>query len=140
MTTRLQRYVDELYAVVEQVDGFPAAVERSTLRAFRRDEHPMLVIHQGREVISPDSAWPRSTRVRELLCTVHTAGAERDTSSEEVFEALQPIVIGYVADGLVQIEELGTDEPKYLQGDLDRMAVTKRFRLTYQTLDDSLSA
>lgn len=140
MTTRLQGYIDALYAAVDAAPGFPASTERSTLRAFSRDEPAMLVIHQGKEVVLPDSPWPMATRVRELLCTAHTAGADRDDASEAIFEALQPIVMNLTAVSLVLIEEFGTDEPKYMQGDLDRMAVTKRFRLTYQTMADSLAA
>lgn len=140
MTTRLQSYIDALYSAVETTPGFPAKTERSTLRAFKREEPAMLVIQPGREVVSPDSSWPMSTRIREVLCTAHTAGADRDDASEAIFEALQPIVMNFSAPALVLIEEFGTDEPKYAQADLDRMAVTKRFRITYQTAADSLSA
>lgn len=139
MTTRLQSYIDALYAAIEADPDFPAETERSTLRAFRRQDAAMLVIHRGREGISPDSALPRVTRVRELLFTAHTAGDGRDEASEAIFAALQPLVMRFSADALVQVEEYGTDEPKYVQGDLDRMAVTKRFRFTYQTMDDSLA-
>jgi len=140
MTTRLQSYIDTLYAAVEAAPGFPAMVERSTLRAFSRKEPAMLVIHPGKELVLPDSPWPMATRVRELLCTAHTAGADRDDASDAIFEALQPIVMGLAAPSIVQVEEFGTDEPKYVQGDLDRMAVTRRFRITYQTMADSLAA
>ena len=139
MTTLLQTYVDALYQSVDSSPDFPAVTEKSTLRAFRREDPLMLVIHLGKEGVSPDSRWPRATRIRELLCTAHTAGADRDDACEAIFEALQPIVMGFSADGLVMIEEFGTDEPKYVQGDLDRMMVTKRFRITYQTMDDSLA-
>lgn len=140
MTTRLQEYINGLYQAVEAKADFPAVAERSTLRAFTRDDPAMLVIHPGREVVSPDSPHPMATRIRELLFTAHTSGADRDDASESIFEALQPLVMGFTAPDIVQIEEFGTDEPKYVQGDRDRMAVTKRFRITYQTMADSLAA
>lgn len=139
MTTLVQRYLDGLYAAIESMPDFPALTERSTLRAFKRDDGPMIVIHLGKEAVL-EGPWPRSNRAREVLCTAHTAGEDREDQSEAVFEALQPIVMGFTADNLVQVEEIGTDEPKYAQADLNRMAVTKRFYFTYQTAADSLSA
>lgn len=138
MTTAFQTYRDGIKDSIEASAGFPAEVSTSTVRAFTRDEDKVLVLHAGREVIAPDGAWPRVIRIRELLCSVHTAGADRDDYAEAVFEALQPIVMQYAAPGLVKVEEFGTDEPKYLQGDLARMITTKRFRLTYQTEENSL--
>lgn len=137
--TLMQSYINALYAAVDQAPGFPAQTERSTLRAFRREDNCMLVIHLGRETVLDDSPWPRSNRAREVLCTVHTRGDDQGALSEATLEALQPIVMGFSADGLVQVEEIGTDEPKFVQADLDRMAVTKRFVFTYQTMADSLA-
>ena len=137
MTTLFQTYRDGIKAAVAATAGFPAQVETSTLRAFTRDDL-VLVLHPGKEVIA-DEAWPRVNRVRELLCSVHASGEDREDLAEQVFEALQPIVMGYDADGIVQIEEFGTDEPRYASGDQARMLLTKRFRIVYQTDSDSLS-
>ncbi len=139
MTTLLRTYIDALYAEIETIPDFPARIERSTLRAFRREEYPVVVIHRGAEVISDDSPWPIVTRHRHLLVSVHGAGEDAEEDVETVFEILQPVLSRFAAAGLVQIEEAGTDEPKYAQGDLTRMVVTRRWRLTYQTQQDSLS-
>ena len=82
---------------------------------------------------------PRVTRVREIHLIVHTCGDDHLQLAEEVFEAAQPIVMGYSGPNMVSIVEFGTDEPKYANGDLRRQVVTKRYRITYQTDDLELS-
>lgn len=138
MTTLFQGYRDGIVAALRAVPVFPAEVETSTLRAFTRDDDAVLVLHPGKEVVA-DGAWPRAERIRELLCSVHAAGDDREDVAEAVFEALQPIVMRYTAPGIVQIDEFGTDEPRFTSGDQARMLVTKRFRITYQTDADSLT-
>lgn len=140
MTTLFQVYRDGILAAIQAAPNFPALVETSTLRAFTRDEPSVLVLHTGKEVVSGEAAWPTSTRIRELLCSAQTAGEAREDFAEAIFEALQPIVMQFSAPGIVQIDEFGTDEPKFTSGDLPRMLMTKRFRITYQTQADSLSA
>lgn len=136
MTTLFQTYRDGIKSALEAA-AVPAEIETSTLRAFTRAE-TVLVLHAGKEVVA-DGAWPRVERIRELLCSVHVAGDNREDLAEAIFEALQPIVMGYSADGIVQIDEFGTDEPRFTSGDQARMLVTKRFRITYQTDAHSLS-
>lgn len=138
MTTLFQIYRDSIKSLIESPGNFPAIVETSTVRAFTREDGAVLVLHSGKEVIV-DEAMPRVTRVRELLCSVHTRGEDGEDVAEAIFEALQPIVMGYTEEGIVQIDEFGTDEPKFVPGDLTRALVTKRFRITYQTLSDSLA-
>lgn len=137
MTTLFQLYRDGIRDALLDAADFPAEVETSTLRAFTRDE-VVVVLHAGKEVVVVE-AFPRVTRVRELLCSVHAGGEDREDQAEQVFEALQPIVMGFSSDGIVQIEEFGTDEPRFAGGDQARMLLTKRFRITYQTDSDSLS-
>lgn len=137
MTTLFQTYRDSIADALVAQAGFPAEVETSTLRAFTRNE-TVLVLHPGKEVVA-DGAWPRVERIRELLCSVHASGEDREDVAERVFEALQPIVMGFQGPGIVQIDEFGTDEPRFASGDQSRMLVTKRFRITYQTDADSLS-
>lgn len=137
MTTLFQTYRDGIRAAISSVPGFPAEVETSTLRAFTRDE-TVLVLHAGKEVVVEES-FPRVTRIRELLCSVHASGADREDDAESVFEALHPIIMRYEAAGIVQIDEFGTDEPRFTAGDQARMLLTKRYRITYQTISDSLS-
>lgn len=139
MTTRYQTYRDGIKAALLAATGLGAQVETSTLRAFTRNE-TVLVLHSGKEIVSDEGPIGRATRMRELLCSVQTAGESRDDVAESVFAVALPIVLGYSAEGLVSLREMGTDDPKYVSGDLARMIVTKRFLLTYQTLEDSLSA
>lgn len=138
MTTALQGYIDALYDSIEAL--VPVInTERSPTLAIRREDCPVVVVHRGAEIISDDSPWPMSTRHRQLLVTVHGAGDGAEDDIDAVFAKLQPIFANFVADGVVQLEELGTDEPKYANKDLTRALVTRRWRLTYQTRQDSLS-
>lgn len=137
MTTLFQKYCDGIRTALEAISDFPAEIETSTLRAFTRSE-AALVLHAGKEIVV-DGSWPRVTRVRELLCSVHTAGEAREDEAEAIFEALQPVVMQYEDEGIVQIEEFGTDESRFASADSARMLTTKRFRITYQTDADSLT-
>jgi hypothetical protein len=139
MTTRLLTILDGIYAAVEAVPDFPAGLERSTVRAFTREQSPMLVMHLGREVVSSDSPFPMADRMREILCSVHARGEQPDVEAEGVFEALQPLIMRFTAPGVIQIDEASTDEPKFRGADLSAVIITKRFVVTYRTLADSLS-
>lgn len=138
MTTLYQTFRNGIKAALIATPGLGAQVETSTLRAFTRSE-TALVLHSGKEFVSDDGPIGCATRVRELLCSAQTAGDARDDVAESIFEAALPVILGYAAAGLVSIQETGTDEPKYVPGDLGRMIVTKRFLLTYQTRENSLS-
>lgn len=138
MTTLAQRYIEGMRAALEAAPNFPARVESSPVRAHTRNETAVVSLQLGTESVE-GSGTPRVTRSREVHLMVHTAGDEHLALCEGTFEAATPILMQYQAEAIVQIEELRTDEPKYANGDLTRQVVTKRFLVTYQTVDDSLS-
>lgn len=138
MTTRVQQYIDGLMTALQSDPDFPAALETSTLRAFRRDDYPVLVIHRGKEAVSESSTYGQYRRIRELCFTVHTAGDDREEDAEKVFASLQPIVMGYSGTDLNMVDEIGTGEPMFAQADRDRMATTKRFAFIYTTADSAI--
>ncbi|MHA7123441.1 hypothetical protein ACWV16_22365 [Achromobacter xylosoxidans] len=140
MTSLAQRYVGDLrLALAGASEGFPAAVENSPMRAISREDPKVVSVQLGAESIQ-ELLSPRVTRVREIHLIVHTCGDDHLQLAEEVFEAAQPIVMGYSGPNMVSIVEFGTDEPKYANGDLRRQMVTKRYRITYQTDEHSLGA
>ncbi|MFY3138009.1 hypothetical protein ACOTFF_15780 [Achromobacter xylosoxidans] len=140
MTSLAQRYVEDLRSALAGASGdFPAAVENSPMRAISREDPKVVSVQLGAESIQ-ELLSPRVTRVREIHLIVHTCGDDHLQLAEEVFEAAQPIVMGYSGPNMVSIVEFGTDEPKYANGDLRRQVVTKRYRITYQTDEHSLGA
>nr|WP_218940910.1 hypothetical protein [Allopusillimonas soli] len=133
----MQGYIAGLIDAFESGTGFPARIEKSPVRALNREDRQVLSILPGAESVQ-DSPVSMATREREILLVVHTAGDEHLDLAEAVFEAAHPIVMGFTAEGLVSVNEHGTDEPKYANGDLTRQVVTKRYRLIYQTDEHSL--
>lgn len=139
MKTRVQMYVEGLHDALRAVPGFPAVIEPSPVRAHTHELAQVVTVQVGAERVT-DGATPRVTRMREIHLLVHTAGEDGLGLSEQVFSAAHPIVMAFTGPGLVQVEELRTDEPRYVNGDLLRQAITKRYLFTYQTAEDSLSA
>lgn len=138
MTTLAMQYVTGLRAALEAAAGFAATVESSPVRAVARDEPKVISVQLGGESVE-DVNTPRATRVREIHVLVHTAGDDHQEMAEEVFEQAHPIIMQYTGPNVVEVAEFGTDEPKYVNGDLRRQVVNKRYRITYQTYEDSLS-
>lgn len=138
MTTLAMLYVKELRAALEAAPGFGAVVESSPVRAVTRDESKVISVQLGGESVESVNT-PRATRVREIHVLVHTAGDTHQEMAEEVFEQAHPIIMRYAGQNIVQVAEFGTDEPKYVNGDLRRQVVNKRYRITYQTDEHSLS-
>lgn len=139
MKTLVQLYVEGLHDALRSAAGFPALVEPSPVRAHTHAQAQVITVQVGAERVT-DSATPRVTRMREIHLLVHTAGDDGLGLSERVFSAAHPVLMHFTGPGLVQVEELRTDEPRYVNGDLLRQAITKRYLFTYQTAEDSLSA
>ncbi|MGV2895048.1 hypothetical protein ACNPPY_04595 [Achromobacter sp. AGC78] len=137
MTTLALTYVQELRAALK-VAGFPAVMEPSPVRAITREDPRVVSVQLGAESVE-SMAVPRVTRVREIHLIVHTCGDDHLELAEDVFEAAHPLVMGYSGPNVIAVAEFGTDEPKYANGDLRRQVVTRRYRITYQTDEQSLS-
>lgn len=138
MTTRTALYVKGIRAALGAVGAVPARLESSPVRAATRDAIPMLRVLPGREVVVSGSIGC-TARHREVHLWLHTAGDDHLDLAERVFEAAHPIVMAFQASGLVSVEEVGTDEPKYADADLTRQVVVKRYLFIYQTDEHSLS-
>ncbi|HBQ90938.1 MAG TPA: hypothetical protein DD803_15995 [Alcaligenes faecalis] len=138
MKTRVQLYVEGVRAALRAEPGFPAKVEDSPVRAHTFVQDRVITVQPGSETVT-EGATPRVNRVREIHLLVHTAGDNGLELSESIFAAVHPIVMNFSAPGLVQVQELRTDEPRYANGDLERQVITKRYLFYYQTADDSLS-
>jgi hypothetical protein len=142
MDSLVKVYVDALYQQLEAVTDFPAALERSTIRAFTRDEKAVLVIARGAEEVLGGAPFPMADRVREIQCVIHTVDDGDDTVSDAVFIALQPVVMrlaGAGLPGLTDVVEHGTDEPRFVKDKPSRKYIAKRFRLFYRSQQDSLT-
>lgn len=136
--TLVEQYIVGIREALRNSQSLPGHVENSPMRAHGRDDPQVINVMPGAEKIV-SAATPRVTRSREVHLTVLTAGNEHLELCEAVFEVAHPIVMGFNADGITQIDEIQTDEPRYAGGDLTRQAVTKRYLITYQTLENSLS-
>ncbi|MHC0506400.1 hypothetical protein [Achromobacter aegrifaciens] len=138
MTTLAMRYVNDLRTALRQELAGAAEVESSPVRAIAREEPRVISVQLGGESVESINT-PRVTRVREIHVLVHTAGDDHQAMAEEVFERAHPVVMVYQGPNIVEIAEFGTDEPKYVNGDLRRQVVNKRYRITYQSDELSLS-
>lgn len=136
--TLFSSYIRGITDALEAAAGFPAVVERSPVRAATRDEARRVCVLPGAESVE-STPLGRATREREILVNVHTSGDDHLDLAEETLAAVHPIVMLFSAEGIVSIREHGTDEPKYANADLRRQVVTKRYRITYQTDEHSLS-
>lgn len=142
MASLLKQYLDHVYAQLEAMPDFPGALERSTTRIYTAEDPPTLTLHRDREEVDEGSPLGRADRIRTVGATIHAAGPTADDDAEAIFEVLQPIIIRMQAlglPGLVSVIEIGTAPPKFPNQELSRFQVTRYFKITYQTADDSLS-
>lgn len=139
MTTYVARIVRDLQAEIGASLVGIGRVERSPYRAMTVDESRVVSVLPGRETVVEGST-SRATRVREILVGFYTTGDDHLDDSEAVQEIVHPVVMGFYLDGIVKVEELGTDEPRWpRETDGRRQMVTKRYAITYQTDEHSLS-
>lgn len=138
MTTLVQQYIEGVRAALRASQSLPGEVEDSPVRAHTRDATAVVTVLPGREQVT-QGATQCATRLREIHLVVHSAGDDHLALCEDLFEAAHPIVMAFRADNLVAVAELGTDEPRYANGDLTRQVVARRYLFTYQTDEHSLS-
>jgi hypothetical protein len=129
MTTRRQRYIDELIAAFEAA-GVPAAVERSVESAFSYDEGVVLVVHRGRE--RPTAGIGGTTkRDCELRLSTVTRGNDPEGAADAVLAIAHPILMAFKSEGTFAVTELGTDEPKFAEGKV--CVITAHYVIQYKT-------
>jgi hypothetical protein len=154
MTTRREQYAEGVVALLasqsdfdalpwpseldaDRVIGVPAT--RSLVTAFGGDEIATLVIHMGVDIVTA-STIGSSTHVAQLMLTAVVRDPTPEQLANRLFEIAHPLVMAYSPPGVVQIEEVRTDEPMGTPADPDAAFVTMHYAITYQTQPDSLSA
>lgn len=137
MTTLVQKYIQGLRNTLRTAEGFPAAIEDSPVRAYKRNEQIVSLMPGAEKVVG--ASHPKVTRQREVHLLVHTSGDEHLVLCEQILEAAHPLIMNFSSENLIQVDEVQTDEPRYANGDMTRQVVTRRYLLTYQTFEDSLS-
>lgn len=137
MTTLVQKYINGLRNMLRSADGFPAVIEDSPVRAYKRDEQVVSLMPGAEKVVG--GSHPKVTRQREIHLLVHTSGDEHTSLCELIFEAAHPLIMKFSFENIIQVDEVQTDEPRYANGDMTRQVVTRRYLITYQTFEDSLS-
>ncbi|HEY9145263.1 MAG TPA: hypothetical protein VIN36_01125 [Thiobacillus sp.] len=139
MTTLRETYIEGLMAVLEAVPGFPAGVHRSISVAFRREESPVLVVHRGGEDVA-NSLGDDTDRFCEILVSVISRGDTPDRDADAVMELAHPAIMQFLAPGLIQMEEVGTNAPVFSNADGHACMMTTRYKVHYCTDRLSLSA
>lgn len=137
MTAR-ESYIQGLIAMFSAASGFPALVERSVSIAFSREESPVLVVHRGAE--TPDNSKMGVTdRSCEILVSVITRSDTPDKDADDILEVAHPLVLGYMAAGLIDVNEVATEAPRYANTDGQACMITVRYLFLYRTDRDSLA-
>lgn len=134
MTTRRQRYVDELVAAFVAA-GVPAAIERTVEGAFSYDEGTVLVVHRGRERPTTNVGGG-AIRDCELRLSTVTRGNTPEDEFDAVLAVAHPILMAFKSEGMMSVSEIGTDEPKYADGKV--CLITSHYVLKYRTGPGSL--
>jgi hypothetical protein len=129
MTTRRQRYIDELIAAL-QAAAVPAAIERSVESAFSREEGVVLVVHRGRERPTANIGGS-AKRDCELRLSTVTRGDDPEGASDAVLAVAHPILMAFKSEGTFAVSELGTDEPKFADGKV--CLITAHYVIQYKT-------
>jgi len=129
MTTRRQRYINELVAAL-QAAGVPAEVSTTIDGAFSREEGAVLVLHRGREVPAA-SASGSTVRECELRISTVTRGDDPEQAADDVMEVVHPILMAFKSTALMMVSEQGTDEPKYADGKV--CLITTHYIMKYAT-------
>jgi len=121
-------------ALVEQLvawPDFPAIVGRSLVRAFSEDEGDQLVVHRGSETPDLDLDGD-GQRACDVLVTVVTRADDAEPAADNVMAVAHPIIMAFSLPGVLNVEEIKVDEPKYASADYRVCMVTTQYRITYQ--------
>lgn len=139
MTATLREtYIEGLMSAF-QASGVSAKVERSLDVAFSREDGDVIIVHRGKE--DPDnSVYGITDRMCDIMVSVLTRAAAPDKRADEIMVELHPLVVGYTADGIIDILEGQTDPPKFANTDGRACLITTHYTFHYRTAANSLSA
>ncbi len=138
--TRRETYIQGLIAALAAAPGLSAKVERSVVVAFNRSESPVLVVHRGSEALENSLGDDDTYRTCEILISVVARSDVPDQVADEVMEVAHPVIMAYMAAGVIQMQEMGTDAPVFAQADSKACLMTTRYVIQYLTNRLSLSA
>ncbi|CAG2129145.1 hypothetical protein [Cupriavidus numazuensis] len=143
MTTLRETYAQQLYDALRQSPELlakNAQFSRSLYAALdMRSTRIVVVVHHGADA-PEERVVGMMDRHSEVLITVVVRDPEPDQVSESVLELVQPVVMDFVADGLIDVAELQTDSPAYDNAGGIVSARTVHYDLHYRTQRNSLSA
>jgi hypothetical protein len=137
MTTKREQYLDTLVALIKAVPDFPALVDRSIISAFAVEDSDVVVIHRGKEEPS-HGMLGMADRTCEVLVSVITRSAVPERQADALLEMLHPLLIGFAAEGVIDVTEGVTDAPKFADADGKICMITTHYFMLYRTLAASL--
>lgn len=143
MTTTREQLAEAVFQALKANPALQALgllFSRSVFAALDlREKKRVLVVHHGKERTGEESS-AQIDRHTTLIVTIVTRDANPDPLSEEALALAQPIVMTFAHPDLIDVAELGTDEPSYdnLGGVVSARAI--HFSLFYRTSRNSLSA
>lgn len=137
MTLR-ESYIQGLLAALQALPDFPAEVDRSVMKAFGRNEGPVVVVHRGGEIL--EGKLGEVHRTCEILVSVVTRSDVPDQLADEIMELAHPAIMAYRGAGVIEMSELGTNAPEFSQVDKQACLMTTRYGVKYSTSRRSLSA
>lgn len=138
MTLR-ETYIQGLIAALTGTVGLGAEVGRSIVVAFARPRGSVLVVHRGGEELE-NTLGDDTERHCEILVSVITRSDVPDQVADQVMEIAHPVIMGYQAAGMIQMQEMGTNAPVFANTDGQACMLTSRYRIQYSTDRLSLSA
>lgn len=143
MTTKREQLVEAVYQALKASPALQAlgvVFSRSIFAALdMREKKRVLVVHHGKERTGEESSAQIDRRAT-LIVTIVTRDPNPDSLSEEALALAQPVVMTFSHPDLIDIDELGTDEPSYDHLGSVVSARAIHFSLFYRTSRDSLSA
>lgn len=138
MTLR-ETFIQALMARFTAAPGFPAAVERSIVKAFDREDGAVIVVHRGGEQDPDNSRLGVIDRVCEILVSVVARGDAPDQLADDVLEVAHPLVMTYAAAGIIDLWEGPTDTPKFSDTNGTAGLITVHYFIKYRTSPTSLT-
>ena len=138
MTLR-ETFIQGLIAVLTAAPSLGAAVERSIIRAFGREEGMVIVVHRGGEAEPDNSRLGVIDRVCEILISVVARGDAPDQLADVVLEIAHPLVMTYTDTHIIDVWEGQTDAPKFADADGTAGLITVHYFIRYRTTPNSLT-
>lgn len=139
MTSR-ETIIQNLLALFRDMPDFPAKVERSLIRAYTREESPVLVIHRGTET-ADYGMYGVVDRTCEIMVSILIRGQNPEQEADEIMEIVHPAMMAYTVDPTVEILDVSegmTEAPVFAREDRSAVMLTTRYQIKYRTQPNTL--